>query len=169
MSEVSEKVVLGKFGAAHGIKGWVRVISYSRPPEDILQYNPWLIEQDQEWRQVNVVDGRLQGKFVIAKLEGIDDCNTAEALTHIQIAVQSEQLPVLTEGDYFWKDLQGLAVIDQQGNPLGKIDRLIETGANDVLVVRGENKKELLLPYIDDVVKKVDLKQQVMTVEWDAS
>lgn len=159
---VPRPVVLGRIAGVYGIKGWVRVLSYTRVREDILRYPSWLVGT--EWRRVRV--GRRQGAGVVAQLEGIDDRDQALALVGAEIAVARSDLPALAPGEFYWADLIGLEVVTTQGVALGRVRRLFETGANDVLVIEGE--RERLLPYLKDVVKDVDLARGRMTVEWDA-
>lgn len=155
-------VVLGRIAGVYGVKGWVRVASYTRAREDILRYPCWLVGT--EPRRVQA--GRRQGAGVVAQLEGIDNRDQALALVGAEIAVRRSDLPALAPGEFYWADLIGLEVVTTQGVALGRVRRLFETGANDVLVVEGE--RERWLPYLKDVVKEVDLARGRMTVEWDA-
>ena len=157
-------ICVGHILGAQGIKGWVRVFSNTSPRENIVKYSPWLIEQGQELKAVDV-SGRLQGKNVVAQLEGIEDRNQAEALTGCRILIEAAQLPRLQEGEYYWSDLIGLAVENLQGEPLGVVDSMLETGADDVMVVSGD--RERLIPFvIDDIVREVDLVGQRLIVDW---
>ena len=157
-------ICVGHILGAQGIKGWVRVFSNTSPRENIVKYSPWLIEQGQELKPVDV-SGRLQGKNVVAQLDGIEDRNQAEALTGCRILIEAAQLPRLQEGEYYWSDLIGLAVENLQGEPLGVVDSMLETGADDVMVVSGD--RERLIPFvIDDIVREVDLVGQRLIVDW---
>jgi 16S rRNA processing protein RimM len=144
----------------------LKVFSDTSPRENIVNYSPWRLRLDgrSEMREVN--SGRLQGKLVLAKLVGCDDRDQAEALIGAEIAIPRSALPATRPGEYYWADLVGLAVITTDGVELGRIDRLFETGANDVIVVAGE--RERLVPYVwEQVVRQVDLEGGVMTVDWD--
>jgi 16S rRNA processing protein RimM len=161
-------VTLGRISAAHGIKGWVRVHSETSPRDNIVDYSPWHLVRGGRRETWKVNAGRLQGKAVLVKLAGCDDRDTAEGLAGAEITIPRAQLPATTvPGEFYWADLLGLTVRTVEGVELGKIERLFETGANDVMVVRGE--RERLVPYIwEQVVRAVDLEAGVMLVDWDA-
>jgi 16S rRNA processing protein RimM len=160
-------IVVGKISTAHGIKGWVKIHSFTDPMDNILYYQPWSVRDKEGWKKVIVDDGRVQGKNVVAHIEGVDDRDSAEQLRGREIAIKREQLPKSDVGEFYWVDLIGLQVINQQGIMLGKVDHIMETGAHDVLVIKGE--KERLLPYVmDEFIKEVDLKNRKIFVDWDA-
>lgn len=158
-------VVIGRVSGLFGIKGWIKVHSYTRLREGILDYGRWRLKVGQEWRDYDVVEGRKQAAGVVARLKGIDDRDSASTLIGADIAIARSQLPRLKRGEYYWADLEGLKVLNLEGAELGEVSHLIETGANDVIVVRGE--RERLIPYIADVVREVDLDARVMRVDWD--
>lgn len=159
-------VTLGRISGAHGIRGWVRVQSDTSPRENILGYSPWYLFRQGKRELRKVAAGRLQGKGVVAKLTACDDRNAAEELAGAVIAVPRSQLPETQPGEYYWTDLLGLAVRTVGGVELGRIEQLLETGSNDVIVVQGE--RERLIPYIwDQVIREVDLQAGVMLVDWD--
>jgi len=161
----SRQLLIGKITGAHGIKGWVKVFSFTDPVENIIEYLPWDMTLGQQVKQYDVEDGRLQGKGLAVKLKGIDDRNAAEALKGAEIYIDREQLPTLAEDEFYWDDLIGLTVIDQNDVTLGKVDHMLDTGANDVLVVEGD--KRCMIPYISgDVVKSVELDEGVIRVDW---
>jgi 16S rRNA processing protein RimM len=145
----------------------VRVFSYTEPRENIVHYQPWYLRCDGEWQPRRVVEGRRHGKGVVACLEGCTDRDRALALMNCEIGVRHEQLPATAPGEYYWNDLLGLEVVNLQQESLGRVDHLLETGANDVLVVAGEHER--LIPFVlDRVVKQVDLETGVILVDWDA-
>jgi 16S rRNA processing protein RimM len=159
-----KKVALGYVSAVHGVRGWVKVHSWTRPIEAILQYQPWLLGENT--KPVDLVDGRLQGKGLAVLLPGYDDRDQAASLVGTQIFVRREQLPATAKDEYYWSDLEGLAVRTTGGVLLGRVARLMETGANDVLVVRGE--REHLVPFVPgQYVTRVDLEDGVIEVDWD--
>ncbi len=228
-------IVLGQISGIYGVRGWVKIHSYTAPRENILKYTPWQIrasgravasgilpqatlvrpgrtevpetrragsssaegagmhmssqeqlfghasERPQEatgnlWRPVTVLDGRIQGKGIVAHLEGWDTPEAAQLLVGAEIAMPRTQLPVPAKGEYYWSDLIGLQVIGiKQGvdnTPLGTVDALMETGANDVLVVQAlpegsTSGKKHLIPFIDGVIVSVDLDTKVLRVNWD--
>jgi 16S rRNA processing protein RimM len=164
--DAPERIPLGYINGVFGVKGWVKVFSETRPREKIVEYSPWWIKQGNEWRTIKVLEGKAQGKGVIARLEGIDDRNQAELLKGVEIAIDRDQLAPATEGEYYWIDLIGLRVETQDGVELGQVKNLFETGANDVVVVSGE--KERLIPFVQgQYIMDIDLEEGVMRVDWD--
>ncbi len=143
------------------------MFSDTDPREGILKYRPWYIDRGKGWETWKLEQGRRQGNNVVAKLAGCDDRDAAAELLRGVIAVRRDQLAnQLQEGEYYWADLEGLEVETTDGTPLGRIERLFETGANDVMVVKGE--RERLIPYLwDQVVREVDLENHRMVVDWD--
>ena len=134
-------VTLGRVSGAHGIRGWVKVHSETSPRGNIFGYTPWTLVRDGNRETRDVEDGRVQGKAVVVKLAGCDDRDAAEDLAGAEILVNREQLPATTRpGEYYWADLVGLEVFTLDGTVLGRIERLFETGANDVIVVKGERE-----------------------------
>jgi 16S rRNA processing protein RimM len=163
-----EKVRLGKINGLYGVQGWVKIFSYTSPIANILCYSPWLIGQQGQWQTVDVAAGRRQGKGLVAKLASCHDRDQAMALLGAEIAIYRTQLPPPQADEYYWVDLIGLTVLNRQGLALGQVDHLIETGANDVLVVKGE--KEYLIPFLrEQVILKVDLSNRLLQVDWDAT
>lgn len=162
---MSEKyVALGYISAVHGIKGWVKVHSWTRPMEAIFNYQPWLLGEEQ--KPVKIVDGRKQGKGLAALLPGIADREQAMLWVGQQISVNRDQMPATGKDEYYWSDLEGLEVHTLKGEVLGRVDRLMETGANDVLIIRGE--REHLIPFIQgQFVMNIDLAGGRMDVDWD--
>lgn len=149
-----------------GVRGWVKVFSYTEPRENILDYQPWLLSSGDGWKEVAVLDGRLQGKGVVAHLEGVDDRDAAAALMDSTIAVERERFAELAPGEYYHADLVGLDVVTVDGVALGKVSHLFATGANQVMVLQGE--RERLLPFIQGkVIHTVDIDAGCITVDWD--
>ena len=164
MKRAHKIVALGYISAVHGIKGWVKVHSWTRPMEAILQYQPWLLGEEK--KPVKIVDGRKQGKGLAALLPGYEDRENAATLVGSQIFISRDQLPGTAEGEYYWSDLEGLEVTTTKGELLGRVDKLMETGANDVLVIMGD--REHLVPFVQgQYVLSVDLENGVMVVDWD--
>ncbi len=175
-SAAEEKLIVGKISGVYGVKGWVKVHSNTDPREGITTYNPWYIQRGShgkgEWREVRVQHGQRQAKTVIAKLEGVDDRDAAMQLTGATIAIRRDQLPALDKDEFYWRDLIGLRVVNKDGVELGSVRRLMETGANDVLVVSsGEYdavQKEYLIPWTTgQAVLDFDLERGRMCVDWD--
>lgn len=156
--------VLGYVAAAHGINGWVRIHSLTEPREAIFEYQPWLLGESLQ--EVRVRQGQIHGKRLIALLQDTDDREQADALVHRRIAVYRDQLPELPADEYYWTDLLGLSVRLEDGRELGVIENMLATGANDVMVVRGE--RERLIPFVPGhYVKRVDLDARTVIVDWD--
>jgi len=160
------RVSVGRVAGLFGVHGWVKVYSYTRPREAILNYSPWQVETSSGWRTLAVAEGRPQGKGVIARLAGYDDRDAAAGLIGAPISIGIAQLPQAGPHEYYWAALEGLRVVNRAGQDLGRVSHLFETGANDVLVVRGE--RERLIPFARAVVERVDLEAGVIRVDWDA-
>ncbi len=153
---------------AFGIKGWLKVFSYCRPRAQIFDYKTWQLRIDDNEKSYALEQGKPHGNGIIAKLSGIDTRTQAETLAAAEIWVSTSKLSKLPAGEYYWYQLTGLKVVTVDGQILGKIERLLQTGANDVLVVKSDpDSEEILIPYIrGDVIKEVDLDQQLMIVDW---
>ena len=157
-------VQIGHISGAHGIKGWVRVYSLTDPREAIFEYQPWLMGEALE--EVRILQGKKQGKHLVALLEKITDREQAESLVKRPIAVYRDQFPELPDDEFYWTDLAGLVVKLEDGTELGTIDSMLATGANDVMVVKGE--KERLIPFVPGhYVKRVSLQDRLVIVDWD--
>ena len=180
-----DMLVVGKITGCYGVKGWVKIHSYTEPRENFLGFGKWVLLRRGASEPIEFDDGRVQGKGLVAHIAGVDDRNLAEAYSGLEVAVQADSLPALEEGDYYWSQLQGLQVWcrepDEDGSSkeggtedrvlLGTVDYLIETGANDVLVVKPSagsiDDRERLIPYLPgDVVTRVDLERAEMEVNW---
>jgi len=164
--QCDRKIVVGRIAGLYGVRGWVKVYSWTEPREAIVGYSPWQVKLAGEWREMRVAEGRKQGKGVVVRLEGCNDRDMAATLMGADIAVFRSQLPETAAGEYYWTDLVGLKVVTLDDVELGMVKSLMETGANDVLVVQGE--RERLIPFlVGDVVVDVDLEHQLMRVDWD--
>ena len=158
-------VTVGRIGRPHGVNGECRVLSYTRPARNLCAYRQWRLRSDRFEVRTLVIGIRPHGTGFVARLDGYTDREQVAALTGLAVEVLREALPPTGEGEYYWTDLEGLEV-RTGGQSLGRVDHLIETGANDVLVVRGE--RERLVPFIPvQVVLDVDLTAGVITVDWD--
>ena len=162
-----QQVILGKITGVHGIQGWLKVYSYTRPPENIFRYNDWQLQGERSApARYSVQEHKIQGKKFLVKLRAVDDRNLAEALEGLDIAVDSAELPVL-ENEYYWHELIGLRVLDLQGNELGRVTDMMETGSNDVLLLANSDGKSLAIPWLPEVVKEVDLEQSILIADWE--
>lgn len=162
-------VVLGKVVGVYGVQGWIKIKSYTRPRDSIFSYSKWQIGTEEGWNQRTVQTGRPQGPGLVAKLQEVSDRDQARALIGATIAVPRDQLPPTAEGEVYWADLEGCLVTNRAGVELGKVSHLLETGANDVLVVRplDDSGGEHLIPYIDDAIDRVNLDSKTIQVDWD--
>lgn len=167
MAAVDGSVELGRVAGVFGVRGWVKVYSYARPRENILAYGPWQLElPDGTLRTCRVQTGRVHGKGLVALLEGVEDADAAQALVGAGIRVDRAQLGEAGPGSWYWTDLEGLRVLTLSGQELGRVEALMETGANDVLVVQGDRRR--LIPFLNgQVVREVDLAAGLMKVDWD--
>ena len=162
-------VVLGKVSGVYGVAGWVKVFSYTQPLEGILDYRNWYLAgpSSSQRRPVSLRVGRRQGKSIVASLDECEDRDRATALVGFEIAVPRTDLPSIAADEYYWADLIGLRVVAADGVDLGRVDHLLETGANDVMVVRGE--RERLIPFLPErVVRQVDVESGTIRVDWDS-
>jgi len=155
-------VVLGRITGVYGVRGWVRIFSDTEPRENILRYSPWYVDGEPR----KVAEGRRHGKGLVARLQGCDDRDQAAALVGREIAIRRDQLPPPSADEFYWADLEGLRVVTLDGVALGEVSHLFATGANDVLVVRGE--RERLLPFVwGPVIADVDFGAGLIRVDWD--
>ncbi len=162
----SERIILGKIAGVYGVRGWVKIFSETQPKDNIFSYTPWQINLNGEWQTVKVVGGKIHGKGLVAHLESYDDRELAKQLTGAEIAIVKTQLPEAEEGEYYWADMIGLKVLTLDDQELGQVDHLFETGANDVVVVKGE--REHLIPFVQgQYIQEVDIEAGVMRVDWD--
>jgi len=173
-SAVDDWVVVGRIGGCHGLRGWVKIHSYTDPPENFLGFGDWRVKRRDGCEAVEFDDGERRGKGLVAHIAGVDDRTSAELYRGLEVVIPASALPALPEGDYYWRDLQGLQVWCRAGDDrvlLGTVDYLIETGANDVLVVTAcegsIDRRERLIPYLPgDTVTAVDLASGVVEVDW---
>ena len=159
---MSGQVELGRVIGAFGIKGWIRLLSYTQPHDQILRYRRWTLA-GREWK---VVEGHAQGGSVVASLEGLTDRDAAAALNGATIAVERSALPKPKRGEFYWTDVLGGEVISTTGAKLGTLQGVTSNGAQDVMVVMGE--RERLIPAVSGaIVKTVDRETREIVVEWE--
>lgn len=163
---MTDYVIVGKIGSTYGVRGWLKILSYTEATTNILEYQPWYLEQGKDWKPVEITGSRAHGNSVIVKFPDIDNPEQARRLTGKKIAVMRSQLPTLKQDEFYWNDLKGLTVINQHGETLGKIIYLIAAGSNDVLVVKGD--EEYAIPYLlKRTVISIDLNKKIMRVNWE--
>jgi 16S rRNA processing protein RimM len=161
----AEWAVLGHVSGLFGVRGWIKVYSHTSPKENILNHRSWYLNRDGQWLEYRLKQGKTHGKGIVAALEGVDDRDQAAALNGAEIAIPRNRLPEIPADEYYWCDLEGKRVVNLQGIELGRVDHLFETGANDVMVVKGE--RQHLLPFVAQVIKEVDLDGDLISVDWD--
>ncbi|MBK1691248.1 ribosome maturation factor RimM [Ectothiorhodospira mobilis] len=161
-----DRIVVGHIAGVYGVRGWLRIFSETEPRTQLIRYNPLYMERNGQWTEVHVEAGRSHGKGLVAKFQGVDDRDAAGACIGCRLAITRDQLPPLPEDEYYWADLVGLRVVNLQGVELGRVDHLLQTGANDVLVVHGD--RERLIPYVrEQVIRSVQLEADEIRVDWD--
>ncbi len=161
-------IVMGRVVAAQGLQGWVKVQTFTEYLDSLLDYDTWYLgRENQPWRQFKVLECNPHTKVLVAKLEGIADRTAAEKYKGMLIAVPRSSLPQQAEDEYYWSDLIGMKVVNLEGETLGTVESLLETGANDVLCVRNESG-EILIPFLAKVVQQVSLEEKLIRVDWQA-
>lgn len=178
----SELVVLGRIAGAYGIKGWVKVVSFTRPIDSILDYDDWFVGHPGRPRyKVELLEGKTHGTGLVAQIsnakgEAVTDRNEAERLIGAEIAVEKAALPPAEGDEIYWFDLVGMAVQSSEGEPLGIVEQLTDNGAQDVLVVRDEAAKDAegqpvrrLIPFVrGPIIESVSLETKVIVAHWQA-
>src|SRR5262245_21599336 len=168
IQQLGAHVVVGRFGAPYGVKGWLKFVSFTEPVQHILNYQPWRVQGDARWDDVAVDEVKEHGKGFVAHVRGIDDRTTAERLTGCEIAVPADALPRPADDEYYWKDLIGARVVNRGGEVLGDVTHLFGAGTHDVLVVDRDGQ-EVLIPFADAYVLNVDIEGRCIEVDWDPS
>lgn len=165
-------IILGKISSAYGIRGWLIVVSSTSKAESIFDYKPWFLKRE-KWQQIELDGWKRKKNDILIKIRSIEDREAARFLTTCEIFVSASQLPSLSNGSYYWKDLMGCQVVNIDGYKIGEIIYLMETGSNDVLVVKSNMKddfgmQERLIPLIEgQVIKNVDITKRIIEVDWD--
>jgi 16S rRNA processing protein RimM len=164
--EAERMVVLGSIGAAFGVQGWVRINSYTDPPDNILEYGRWRVGRGGRWQEIEVEAGRVTAKGVLAKLAGIETPEEARLHVGADIAVARTELPPPAAGEYYWSDLEGLEAVTKDGVVLGRVDHFRTTPAGPMVVVRGE--REHWIPFVRERIARVDLDAGRIVLDWGA-
>lgn len=155
---------MGRVAAPFGIKGWLKIQPFTAETGCLSGFATWWLGHGGNWQQYRVEEARAQGRGVVAKLEGCEDREAAVRFRGMQVAVARDALPQPAANEFYWADLIGLRVVNRAAQYLGEVTRIIETGANDVLVVQGESER--LIPFIADVIQAVDLAAGEIRVDW---
>ena len=161
-------ILLGRFHGAFGLKGELKLESFTDPPERIFKYQPWTLRDAQgRERTLAGARGRATAKGLIASVPEIADRDAADAMRGTEVWVPRSTLPPPAPGEYYWVDLEGLRVVNVEGVDFGTVSHLFSTGANDVLVAQGD--RERMIPFVEpDYIRSVDFDAGVVTVDWDA-
>jgi 16S rRNA processing protein RimM len=158
------RVVLGRIGAPFGVHGWVKVQSYTEPPEGIVGYAPWELVRAGTLGRRAVMDWKRAGGGMAVRLEGIESREAAQALTGAEVCVNRSELPPTAPGEYYWHDLVGLAAFDRSGMALGRVSGILELPAHPVLVLEGERQR--LVPLVRERLVGVDLGGGRLVLDW---
>ena len=161
----SELVIVGSIGSPYGIKGWVKISSFTEPRTNILSYRPWLVGGERTWQPYEPITLKEHGPGFLASFSEINDRNEASRLTGLQIAVDRSLLPEVGENEYYWRDLSGLEIFDQNKTYLGVLARLIDIGPHAVMVVN-DDEEEILIPFVAKHVLNVDFDEKRIDVSW---
>jgi len=162
----SQQVVVGRISGLYGVRGWVKIFSFTEPRENILNYSPWQLSHGDEQIECAVAEGRVHGKGLIAKIDGVDDRDAAVRYVGAEIRVDRDRFGRESKDEFYWVDLEGMRVETEDGQSLGEVAYLFATGANDVMVVKGQRRR--LIPFVlDEVVKGVDRESRTIVVDWD--
>jgi 16S rRNA processing protein RimM len=174
-------LMVGRIGAPYGVRGWVKVQSFTESVENLLDYDPWFFDSRESasrkkdssasskptvWIEAPLLEAKIHGKGIVARFEGCDDRDAAVPMAGQEIFIRRDQLPKPEKDEYYWIDLEGLEVKTLENVLLGTVDHIEATGANDVLVVKGQ--RERLIPYVlDHIVHEVNIEAGFIRVDWD--
>lgn len=172
MTDSDNYVVIGQIGAVYGVKGWVKIQSYTDEAEAIFDYSPWLVNQQGQWQAAEVAEWRRHNKGLIARFANVNDRDAAQLLTGLDIGIDAKQLPELGNDEFYWRELIGMDVVNTDGYHMGQVDQLMATASNDVMVVKANSndafgRSERLIPFIQSqYVQTVDRENKRIVVDW---
>jgi 16S rRNA processing protein RimM len=167
----TRRVTLGRVAGVFGVRGWVKLQSYTRPADNLLDYRRWWLQTAQAY-EARLIEGRAHGAGLVAQItdasgKPIEDRDIAAALIGTEIQVERSELPKAPPGSYYWADLIGLDVVSTDDQPLGQVTGLMETGAQDVLVLKDAEGQERLIPYVPGpIIRSVDLAAKRIVADW---
>lgn len=162
---MSNPIIIGSFGKTFGVRGWIKINSFTSPKRNIIDFKPWLIQKNNSWEEICIESSKEHSNNIIVKLSNCNSPEEAQNFTNAKIAIWQKQLPKLQTNEYYWIDIIGLKVINLQEVVLGVVQDLMATGANDVLIVTGDRKR--LIPYISNIILSVDLAKKIIQVDWE--
>jgi len=160
-----KKLLVGKINGFFGVQGWIKIFSYTEPRKNILKYQPWYFIDDGTYKAIEMTTGRKQSKTIVAHLKGIDNKDQAVQLIGKSLYIDKDQLPQLDDNEHYWHELAGFRVINNNAVDLGIVDYLVDTGSNNVLVIKGD--KEHWIPYIEPYLVSIDKQNRFISVDWD--
>lgn len=162
------RILLGRVNGAFGVRGEVKLESWTQPRDAIFRYQPWILRDPQgQERELRGVRGKVSGKSLVATFPDVTDRDMVEAMRGTEIYVPRSALPPPSAGEYYWVDLEGLRVVNVEGVDFGTVSHVFATGANDVLVARTD-ERERMIPFVQpQYVTSVDFDAGVVTVDWD--
>ena len=169
MRQNNTPLIVGRIGGVYGVRGWLKISSFTRPEENIFSYSPWLLTINNIFQEIGFEEFQKRGERFLVKFLGIDSPEDASQYVNCDIAISEEQLPRLKKGEYYWRDLIALKVINKDGTVLGEVSDIIETGANDVIVITNadNDNQKILIPFVTGVyIHKIDLIAQTISVDW---
>ncbi len=155
---------MGRVAAPYAVKGWIKIQAFTEYLDSLLDYPTWWLGKQGQWRQFTVLEAKVHSQSLIAHLEGLDDRDAAEAITSSEIAVARDELPPTDENEFYWSDLIGFQVVNLAGETLGRLEGFLETGAHDVMQVKGA--KDYLIPFTAPIVDRVEREAARVVVDW---
>ena len=166
MRRATQRIMMGRVAGIYGVRGWLKVMSYTKPRENILNYAPWQLKIKDSWREVFLLERKIHNKGLVVAFKGVADRDSAREFVGADIAVMRTQLQELPKGEYYQVDLLDMQVINQDRKNLGRVTKILETGANDVLVIEGEGRH--LIPLVlPTYVREIDQEAGVIKVDWE--
>jgi 16S rRNA processing protein RimM len=159
-------IIVGRIGAPYGVRGWNHLQSFTKPLENILQHKHWHLKQKDQWVLHEIAAGRKQGDALVVQLQGNDDRDKAALFTQCHVAILRSALPAPSKNEFYWADLEGLAVQDPEGKSLGTLLTLYENAGSDIMIIKDGDKEQHVPFVMNDTVLKVDLEAKIIVVDW---
>lgn len=159
-------VTLGRIGGTFGVAGWVKVQSFTDPPDNLLDYEVLQLKRRGEWAPAEIEEGRCTNRGVLLKLSGVDSPEEAQSYNGAELGVRRSDMPPPAPGEYYWTDLEGLEVVTPTGELLGRVDHFRLLPANPIVVIRGE--REHLVPFVKERIVAIDLAAGRIVLDWGA-